>query len=91
MRPKTGPKSQKTASGPPHISDKKKTRCKPKKWIQKVEKPEVFSLFSGRGLAGGNEQVYSALFFTVFCEGERHDLSKTGGFFQNLPPGKPEP
>ena len=31
----------------------------------------------------------SVLFFTVFFEGERHDLSKTGGFGRKPPPGKP--
>ena len=32
-----------------------------------------------------------SLFFTVFFEGERHDLSKTGGFGRKMgaPPGKP--
>ena len=36
-------------------------------------------------------QVSSVLFFTVFFEGERHDLSKTGGFGRKMPPppGKP--
>ena len=34
-----------------------------------------------------HEQVSSVLFFTVFFEGERHDLSKTGGFGpKNAPP-----
>ena len=34
-----------------------------------------------------HEQVSSVLFFTVFFEGERHDLSKTGGFGRkNAPP-----
>ena len=37
-----------------------------------------------------HEQVSSVLFFTVFFEGERHDLSKTGGFGRKMPPpGKP--
>ena len=38
-----------------------------------------------------HEQVSSVLFFTVFFEGERHDLSKTGGFGRIMapPPGKP--
>ena len=33
----------------------------------------------------------SVLFFTVSFEGERHDLSKTGGFGRKMPspPGKP--
>ena len=38
-----------------------------------------------------HEQVSSVLFFTVFFEGERHNLSKTGGFGRKMPPppGKP--
>ena len=38
-----------------------------------------------------HEQVSSVLFFTVFFEGERHDLSKIGGFGRKMPPppGKP--
>ena len=38
-----------------------------------------------------HEQVLSVLFFTVFFEGERHDLSKTQGFGRKMPPppGKP--
>ena len=33
-----------------------------------------------------HEQVSSVLFFTVFFDGERHDLSKTGGFGRKMPP-----
>ena len=33
-----------------------------------------------------HEQVSSVLFFTVFFEGERQDLSKTGGFGRKMPP-----
>jgi len=33
-----------------------------------------------------HEQVSSVLFFTVFFEGERHDLSKTGGFGRKMGP-----
>ena len=33
-----------------------------------------------------HEQVSSVLFFTVFFEGERHDLSKTGGFGRIMAP-----
>jgi len=32
-----------------------------------------------------HEHVSSVLFFTVFFEGERHDLSKTGGFYECHP------
>ena len=36
-----------------------------------------------------HEQVSSVLFFTVFFEGERHDLSKTGGFGRKMAPPAP--
>ena len=47
-----------------------------------MKNPRFFHFFLARFGGRSNEQVYSVLFFTVFCEGERHDLSKTGGFFQ---------
>ena len=54
-----------------------------KKMLQtkKLKKHGVFSLFACR--------VFSVLFFTVFFEGERHDLSKTGGFGRKMPPPPP--
>ena len=61
-----------------------------KNWGQKVEKPVFFTfrlpILDGRV----HEQVFSVLFLPVFFEGERHDLSKTGGFGRKIPPpGKP--
>ena len=63
---------------------------------QKIEvkslKNTVFFTFRLPILDGRvHEQVSSVLFFTVFFEGERHDLSKTGGFGRKMPPppGKP--
>jgi len=35
------------------------------------------------------QSVSSVLFFTVFFEGERHDLSKTGGFGRKMGPPPP--
>ena len=55
-------------------------------------KTQVFFTFRLPILDGRvHEQVSSVLFFTVFFEGERHDLSKTGGFGRIMgpPPGKP--
>ena len=91
ISPKTGPKTQKSASGPGHLRNRKKRSCKPKNWGQKVEKHGVFFTFRLPILDGRvHEQVSSVLFFTVFFEGERHDLSKTGGFGRKMPPpGKP--
>ena len=94
MSPKTGPKSQKNASGHPTSASRKKDVANPKNESKKLKNPRFFHFFLARFGGRSNEQVYSVLFFTVFCEGERHDLSKTGGFFQIKgppPPGKPEP
>ena len=48
ISPKTGPKTQKSASGPGHLRNRKKRCCKPKNWGQQVEKHGVFSLFACR-------------------------------------------
>ena len=92
ISPKTGPKTQKSASGPGHLRNRKKRCCKPKNWGQKVEKHGFFFTFRLPILDGlVHEQVSSVLFFIVFFEGERHDLSKTGGFGRKMgpPPSKP--
>ena len=63
-----------------------------KKLRSKSWKTRVFFTFRLPILDGRvHEQVSSVLFFTVFFEGERHDLSKTGGFGRKMPPppGKP--
>ena len=92
ISPKTGPKTQKSASGPGHLRNRKKRCCKPKNWGQKVEKHGFFSLFACRFWTGAfTNRCLPYCFFTVFFEGERHDLSKTGGFGRKMgpPPGKP--
>ena len=91
ISPKTGPKTQKSASGPGHLRNRKKRCCKPKNWSQKSWKARGFFTFRLPILDGRvHEQASSVLFFTVFFEGERHDLSKTGGFGRKMPPpGKP--
>ena len=52
ISPKTGPKTQKSASGPGHLRNRKKRCCKPKNWGQKVEKHGFFSLFACRFWTG---------------------------------------
>ena len=91
ISPKIGPKTQKSASEPGHLRNRKKRCCKPKNWGQKVEKHVFFFTFRLPILDGRvHEQVLSVLFFTVFFEGERNDLSKTQGFGRKMPPpGKP--
>ena len=94
MSPKNGSKiTKKRFRATPHQRVEKNTfqtqKMNPKSWKTRG----FFNFFWPRFGGRGNEQVRSVLFFTVFCEGERHDLSKTGGFFQKKPPppGKPEP
>ena len=52
ISPKTGPKTQKSASEPGHLRNRKKRCCKPKNWGQKVEKYGFFSLFACRFWTG---------------------------------------
>ena len=68
----------------PHQRVEKNTLQTQKMNPKRLKNPRFFHFFLARFGGRGNEQVYSVLFFTVFCEGERHDLSKTGGFFQKI-------
>ena len=88
---KISPKTQKSASGPGHLRNRKQKMLQTKKLKSKSWKTRVFFTFRLPLLDGRvHEQVSSVLFFTVFFEGERHDLSKTGGFGRKMPPpGKP--
>ena len=52
ISPKTGPKTQKSASGPGHLRNRKKRCCKTKKLRSKVEKHGFFSLFACRFWTG---------------------------------------
>ena len=77
-------------------AEPQKKMLQTKKLRSKSWKTRVFFTFSLPILDGRvHEQVSSVLFFTVFFEGERHDLSKTGGFGRKMvpppppPPGKP--
>ena len=73
-------------------AEPQKKMLQTKKLKSKSWKTRVFFTFRLPILDGRvHEQVSSVLFFTVFFEGERHDLSKTGGFGRKMPPppGKP--
>ena len=92
ISPKTGPKTQKSASGPGHLRNRKKRCCKPKNWGQQVEKHGVFSLFACRFWTGAfTNRCLPYCFLQCFLKARRHDLSKTGGFGWKMPPppGKP--
>ena len=87
MSPKTGPKSQKTASGPPHISDKKKHVANPKNESKKLKNTRFFLTFSWPRFGGrGDEQVYSVLFFySVFWRRASRPI-KNSRFFRKKRP-----
>ena len=73
-------------------AEPQKKMLQTKKLRSKSWKTQFFFTFRLPILDGRvHEQVSSVLFFTVFFEGERHDLSKTGGFGRKMapPPGKP--
>ena len=73
-------------------AEPQKKMLQTKKLRSKSWKTRVFFTFRLPILDGRvHEQMSSVLFFTVFFEGERHDLSKTGGFGRKMPPppGKP--
>ena len=73
-------------------AEPQKKMLQTKKLRSKSWKTRVFFTFRLPILDGRvHEQVSSVLFFTVFFEGERHDLSKTGCFGRKMPPppGKP--
>ena len=71
-------------------AEPQKKMLQTKKLKSKSWKTRVFFTFRLPILDGRvHEQVSSVLFFTVFFEGERHDLSKTGGFGRKMPPPPP--
>ena len=68
-------------------AEPQKKMLQTKKLRSKSWKTRVFFTFRLPILDGRvHEQVSSVLFFTVFFEGERHDLSKTGGFGWKMGP-----
>ena len=73
-------------------AEPQKKMLQTKKMRSKNWKTRVFSLFACRFWTGAfTNRCLPYCFFTVFFEGERHDLSKTGGFGRKMPPppGKP--
>ena len=93
ISPKTGPKTQKSASGPGHLRNRKKRCCKPKNWGQKVEKHEFFSLFACRffGRARSRTGVFRTVFYSVFWRRASRPIKNRRFWPKNAPPppGKP--
>ena len=84
---------QKLKNPPPGLATcgtAKKDVANQKIKVKKLKKHGFFSLFACRFWTGAfTNKCLPYCFFTVFFEGERHDLSKTGGFGRKMPPPPP--
>ena len=92
ISPKTGPKTQKSASGPGHLRNRKKRCCKPKNWGQKVEKHGFFSLFACRFWTGAfTNRCLPYCFLQCFLKASVTTYQKQEVLAEkwNPPPGKP--
>ena len=91
ISPKTGPKTQKSASGPGHLRNRKKRCCKPKNWGQKVEKHGVFSLFACRFWTGAfTNRCLPYCFLQCFLKASVTTYQKQKVLAEKCPPpGKP--
>ena len=92
ISPKTGPKTQKSASGPGHLRNRKKRCCKPKNWSQKVEKHGVFSLFACRFWTGAfTNRCLPYCFLQCFLKASVTTYQKQEVLAEKCPPppGKP--
>ena len=91
ISPKTGPKTQKSASGPGHLRNRKKRCCKPKNWSQKVEKDGVFSLFACRFWTGAfTNRCLPYCFLQCFLKASVTTYQKQEVLAEKCPPpGKP--
>ena len=91
ISPKTGPKTQKSASGPGHLRNRKKRCCKPKNWSQKVEKHGFFSLFACRFWTGAfTNRCLPYCFLQCFLKASVTTYQKQEVLAEKCPPpGKP--
>ena len=92
ISPKTGPKTQKSASGPGHLRNRKKRCCKPKNWGQKVEKHGFFSLFACRFWTGAfTNRCLPYCFLQCFLKASVTTYQKQEVLAEKWPPppGKP--
>ena len=88
---KTGPKTQKSASGPGHLRNRKKRCCKPKNWGQKVEKHGFFHFsLADFGRARSRTGVFRTVFYSVFWRRASRPIKNRRFWPKNAPPpGKP--
>ena len=86
ISPKTGPKTQKSASGPGHLRNRKKRCCKPKNWGQKVEKHGFFHF----SLADFTNRCLPYCFLQCFLKASVTTDQKQEVLAEKCPPpGKP--
>ena len=91
ISPKTVPKTQKSASEPGHLRNRKKRCCKPKNWGQKVEKHGFFSLFACRFWTGAfTNRCLPYCFLQCFLKASVTTYQKQEVLAEKCPPpGKP--
>ena len=91
ISPKTGPKIQKSASGPGQLRNRKKRCCKPKNWGQKVEQHGGFSLFACRFWTGAfTNRCLPYCFLQCFLKASVTTYQKQEVLAEKCPPpGKP--
>ena len=91
ISPKTGPKTQKSASGPGHLRNRKKRCCKTKNWGQKVEKHRFFHFsLADFGRAHSRTGVFRTVFYSVFWRRASRPIKNRRFWPENAPPpGKP--
>ena len=92
ISPKTGPKTEKSASEPGHLRNRKKKCCKPKNWGQQIEKHVFFSLFACRFWTGAfTNRCLLYCFLQCFLKASVTTYQKQEVLAEKCrpPPGKP--
>ena len=92
ISPKTGPKTQKSASGPGHLRNRKKKMLQTKKLRSKSWKARVFFHFSlaDFGRARSRTGVFRTVFYSVFLKASVTTYQKQEVLAEKWPPpGKP--
>ena len=85
-------KTQKSASGPGHLRNRKKRCCKPKNWGQKVEKHGFFHFsLADFGRARSRTGVFRTVFLQCFLKASVTTYQKQEVLAEKCPPppGKP--
>ena len=91
ISPKTGPKTQESASGPGHLRNRKKRCCKPKNWVKKLKNTGFFHFsLADFGRARSRTGVFRTVFYSVFWRRASRPIKNRRFWPKNgTPPGKP--